>query len=81
MTIDLVKGHWQIPLSESELTAPVRLHGAPATFQRWMDQVYCPNFEKQFVLQTDASDLDFSRVSLISNILWHTSARNCIQRK
>lgn len=53
-TLDLCKGYWQVPLSpeSQEMTAfktpfghfqfcvlPFGLHGAPATFQRMMDQI------------------------------------------
>ena len=57
-TLDLTKGYWQIPLTESakEKTAfstpqglfhytvlPFGVHGAPATFQRLMDRILRPH--------------------------------------
>ncbi len=57
-TLDLTKGYWQVPLSESAKpktafstpsghwqyrTLPFGLHGAPATFQRMMDILLRPH--------------------------------------
>ena len=58
MTLDLTKGYWQVPLTRAarEKTAfstpgglyqytvlPFGVHGAPATFQRMMDQLLRPH--------------------------------------
>ena len=57
-TLDLTKGYWQVPLTQSarEKTAfatseglyqytalPFGVHGAPATFQRMMDHLLWPH--------------------------------------
>ncbi len=59
-TLDLTKGYWQVPLTDQakEKTAfsspdglfqyrvlPFRVHGAPPTFQRMMDQILRPHQE------------------------------------